>query len=513
SYEGGGAYLYLNEDDFQYVRLRRFANGATVGVKSDAFYVEDSWQATDNLMLYGGLRWDTFENTNGAGEPYVKIDNQFGPRLGFAWDVNGDSTFKVFGNAGRYALPLTATVAIRGASASLFSEQFFTYTGVDPVTGAPTGLTPISDVGYLNNEFGLPKNPQAITERDLDPMYQDEFILGFQHQLNDHMSFGMRAIHRNLESAIDDTCDYRAVQAWALRNGFVVGEDGPFIAPGDRESDNQLAFLNPGFVGCRLYNPGDDAVFTMDVNGDGTFEQVALSAAELGEGAKRSYQALEFFLDGSWDKFFLQGSYTYAKSKGNSEGGVNSNLSQTDTGTTIDFDYPELMYGAYGYLPNDRRHSLKVFGNYAFNEAWSIGANLLVQSGRPVSCTGVYADDPTGYGADYYSCSPDAGDVTTSPGSGGPVRDNGDDIVPRGTYDRTPWMRQLDMNVTWRPAFANGKLSLKADVFNVFNEHTPTAHNEFAENGAGSQRFYLAFNTPTAFQPPRSVRLMVQYDF
>ena len=43
------------------------------------------------------------------------MTNQFAPRLGFSWDVFGDSTFKVFGNAGRYALPLTATVAVRGA--------------------------------------------------------------------------------------------------------------------------------------------------------------------------------------------------------------------------------------------------------------------------------------------------------------------------------------------------------------------------------------------------------------
>ncbi len=47
---------------------------------------------------------------------------------------------KVYGNAGRYALPLTASVAVRGASASLFTREDYFFTGVDPVTGAPTGL-------------------------------------------------------------------------------------------------------------------------------------------------------------------------------------------------------------------------------------------------------------------------------------------------------------------------------------------------------------------------------------
>ncbi|MGO4551432.1 TonB-dependent receptor [Lysobacter sp. 2RAF19] len=513
SYEGGASYVYLNDEDFQYVRLRRFVNGATVGVLSDAFYLEDTWNVTNNFLLYAGVRWDKFENTNGLGEKYVSIDDQLGPRLGLSWDVFGDSSFKVFANAGRYALPLTATVAVRGASASLYSQQFFTYTGVDPTTGAPTGLDPISEVSYLNNEFGTPKNPNAVTSGDLKPMYQDEYILGFQKQLTDDISLGVRGIYRDLSSGIDDTCDWRPVRAWALRNGFVEGADGPFITTADKESANQLAFLNPGFAGCRLYNPGRAATFQMDVNGDGVFENVALTADELGQKARRTYKALEFFAEGHWDDFFLQGSYTWAKSQGNSEGGVNSNLAQADTGTTVDFDYPELMYGSYGYLPNDRRHSLKLFGNYEVNEQWSIGANLLVQSGRPVSCIGVYGDDPTGYQNNYYSCSPSAGIVTTSPGTGGPVRDNGQTLVPRGTYARTPWTRTLDLNVAWRPTFADGKLTLKADVFNVFNEHGATAMNEFAENSAGSPRYHLAFNTPTAYQAPRSVRLMLQYDW
>ncbi|KGQ18788.1 Oar protein [Lysobacter dokdonensis DS-58] len=514
SYEGGAAYLYLNDEDFQYVRLRRFVNGATVGVLSDAFYLEDTWNITNNFLLYAGIRWDKFENTNGLGEKYVSIDDQLGPRLGLSWDVFGDSTFKVFANAGRYALPLTATVAVRGASASLFSEQYFTYTGVDPSTGAPTGLDPISNISYLNNEFGTAKNPNAVTSGDLKPMYQDEYILGFQKQLTDHMSLGVRGIYRDLSSGIDDTCDWRPVRDWGLRNGFVLGEDGnPFITVGDKESANQMAFLNPGFAGCRLYNPGRAATFQMDVNGDGVFENVALTAEELGQKAKRTYKAVEIFAEGHWDKFFIQGSYTWAKSLGNSEGGVNSNLGQADTGTTVDFDYPELMYGAYGYLPNDRRHSLKLFGNYELNDQWSVGANLLVQSGRPVSCIGVYGNDPTGYQNNYYSCSPNPGVVVTSPGTGGPVRDNGTTLVPRGTYARTPWTRTLDLNVAWRPAFADGHLTVKADVFNVFNEHGATSMNEFAENSAGSQRYYLAFNTPATFQAPRSVRLMLQYDW
>ncbi|MBN8261612.1 MAG: TonB-dependent receptor, partial [Xanthomonadales bacterium] len=112
SYSGGAVWRYgryLGTESI--VRKRVFQSGATVAVDQRAYYLEDSWSITDNFVAYLGLRWDTFDNKNGAGQTYVKIDNQFAPRLGFSWDVFGDSTFKVFGNAGRYALPLTATVA------------------------------------------------------------------------------------------------------------------------------------------------------------------------------------------------------------------------------------------------------------------------------------------------------------------------------------------------------------------------------------------------------------------
>ena len=130
------------------------------------------------------------------------------------------------------------------------------------------------------------------------------------------------------------------------------------------------------------------ASFNVDVDGNGTLESITIPADVLGPAAKRTYKALEFFAEGQWDKFFVQGSYTWAQSYGNTEGGVKSDIGQDDTGTTQDFDYPELTIGSEGFLPNDRRHSFKVFGNYEINDEWSVGANLLVQSGRPINCIG-----------------------------------------------------------------------------------------------------------------------------
>lgn len=510
------------------VQKQYFSQGSTVKVKQHAFYIEDSWNITDNFIAYAGLRWDTFENINGDGATYVKIKNQLGPRLGFSWDVFGDSTFKVFGNAGRYALPLTPSVAVRGASASLFSRETFTFTGVDPNTGEPLGLVSRDDFFYLNGEDGHPKNPATIASSNLKPMYQDEYILGFQKQLSDSFSLGVRGIHRDLKQAIDDNCDYAALLTTA---GFEYNS-----AHHAWERDGRAAALpSAGLPYCRMFNPGEDAIWLSDFFGDGKMESTTIPGELLSPKAKRKYTALEVFFEHSSDNFFLQGSYTYAKSIGNTEGGVKSDIGQADTSVTQDFDYYALTVDTYGYLPNDRRHSFKLFGNYEWSDQWSTGFNYLVQSGRPLNCFGVLDLNPAlpvdGNGDGDYNDTVDpdgAGPLTrdfknyTPHGYGssfmrcgntvnGGIPDNTVQAYPRGTKGRLPWTQSLDINVAYKPSWAPG-LTLKADVFNVLNSQKVTSVVETAEvrsTGLPSNTYLL----PASFQAPRSVRFMVQYDF
>ena len=252
-----------------------------------------------------------------------------------------------------------------------------------------------------------------------------------------------------------------------------------------------------------------------DVNGT-NYTVYTVEGSRLAPRAKRNYRALEFFLDGNWDNFFFQGSYTLASNKGNTEGGVKSDIGQSDTNTTQDFDYRELAIDTYGYLPNDRRHALKLFGNYQVNDQWSVGANLLVQSGRPINCLGVLAPWPgrTGfhpYGSSFMRCG-------TTPQGQQPL-DFADlqgphypyAAKPRGTSGRLPWTNSLDINVAYRPTFAPG-LQFKVDVFNVMNNQKVTSVSEVAEDsetGAPLTTYLL----PRTYQAPRSVRFMVQYDF
>ena len=487
-YSGGVYYLYSDvapgvtvlggqvvpEGVTQVVRRRIYANGGDVDIEQGAFFVEDNWQATDNLLLSLGLRAESFNNFNPAGESFAKIDNQIAPRLGFSWDVRGDATFKVFGNLGRYHLPVAANTNVRAAGSETAYREWYTFSAIDPITGAPTLGTQIGS--RVTNSFGTTPNPRSVADRGLDPMFQEEFILGFQTQLGDSWSGGVRGIHRDLKRAIDDFCDHRAIEHWAEVNGF----------------DYDAASI----PSCMLFNPGNGFSADMDVDGDGDLEAVELTAADLGyDPIKRSYNAVELFFERPFDgKWFMQGSWTIAHSYGNTEGYVKSDNGQDDAGVTQDFDYPELMEGAYGDLPNDRRHTLKVYGAYKFNDEWQMGANALIQSGRPRNCIGYYPDQTSGgagYGSAYFYCN--------------------NVLAPRGSAGRGEWQRTLDLNLEYRPVALDGKFAVKADVFNLFNAHTVTEINETGEDNPGVQA--AEYRLPTGFVAPRSVRLSVSYDF
>lgn len=364
---------------------------------------------TDNLLLYGGLRAETFENKNASGVTFVESGTLAAPRLGFSWDVNGDSTFKVFGNAGRYYIPVASGSNIGATTATEITEVWYFLDGIDPATGLPI-FDPANVLFPLEvNGSRTPPDPRTVAATNLDPMHQDEFILGFQHVLGDHWSVGMRAIRREVKAGMDDTCAVNGYNQWAADQGF----DPDFARDGD----------GIDMANCWIVNPGHDTSLAMDPDNDGDLEVYTVPASYIGLPEYiRKYHAVEVFVERTrQDGWYLQGSYTLAKSRGNVEGYVNSTLEQGHAGQTQDFDFAAFEQGAYGYLPNDRRHTLKLFGAYDINDEWNVSANLLIQSGRPVNCNGFIpvgalgidqpdADGIFPYGGSSFYCLDPAGD-------------------------------------------------------------------------------------------------------
>lgn len=482
---GGGAVVPVGNGD--YVSRYVYANGGTFSVKQAAYYLEDRWQLTDNWLLSLGVRNEKFRNFNADGIVYVEQKNQWAPRLGASWDVNGDSSLKVFGNIGRYHLAMPANVALRGAAGSLYTNEYFTFTGVDPSTGAPQGLTPIGNGPYSSNqEYGQAPNPASVAAKGLKPHYQDEFVLGFEKQLTSSLNGGARYVLRDLKNAIDDMCDGRPARRWALAHGY---------------SEEVAENLFDELANCRLFNPGKANTFQLD-DGTGNLITVPLTAAELGfPKLKRMYQGIDFFLeqpfDGTW---YWRVDYTWSRNYGNAEGQLNSDIGQGDVSQTQVWDHPELMYGANGYLPNDRRHFIKAVAAYKLTPEWAFSGAASFASGRPKNCTGYYnGPDPNG----------DVDEVLYS----GPYYWFCDgQLSPRGSRGRMPWTRQLDLGVTYSPKFADNKLTFRLDVLNVFNSQVAQNRVEYGELG-GPGVPYQYTGRVISYSAPRYARLGIRYDF
>lgn len=460
-----------------------------------AQYIEDRWQVTDDVLLSLGLRNEQFTNFTGTGEKYISQRHQLAPRLGVAWDVFGDSSLKLFANAGRYHLAIPNNVAVRAASGSLITSEYFTYTGIDPNTGAPTGLNSIpvdASLGYTcsgnavssNKECGEAPNPRTLAAIDIKSHYQDEYIVGLEQQLTPDTTWGAKFTYRELKSAIDDTC-------------------------------------TPALGGaCFLFNPGVGNTF-WEEQADGSFEKVHYSAADLNlPKLKRKYYALDLYAEKRTAKWYGKVEYTFSRNYGNTEGQLASDLDtgsggQEDVSVTQDWDLPQLMQGANGLLPNHRAHVLKAFGYLQLTPEWRAGSTLTISSGRPRNCTSMYPTPDAGLynGSYYWYCGlPGTGTSPTSANYVPPSADYGPS--PRGSHGTTPWGFDLGLNVAYSPAWAKG-LTLQADVINVLNRQIPGSYySRYAASPyRGANDYNPLYGQELNYTRPRYFRFTARYDF
>ena len=84
--------------------------------------------------------------------------------------------------------------------------------------------------------------------------------------------------------------------------------------------------------------------------------------------------------------------------------------------------------------------------------------------------------------------------------------------APPGSTGNMPWQRQLDLGLHWTPAFADHKLGLNLDVFNVTNEQAELSINpHYYQDATGSPN--PLYRTPLYLQDPRYVRFSITYDY
>lgn len=455
-------------------RKRTYSSGGEFDVENSAFYIQDTWEFSDNLTLELGLRYDEFVNYNADGAEFVTIDDQWAPRLSAVWDPKGDGRSKYFASWGRYFLPIASNTNIRLSGAEVYIHEFFDWNGTQNADGTPA----VTGSPYRTDTFadGSVPDTRGLVDRNLDSMYQDEVVIGYEFVTDDDWTLGFKAMSRKLGTSIEDV----AIDAAVIDYYNSAGTWDEAAAGGTVED------VFSGFHQYVLTNPGAD----MDIYIPEMDEFILLSAEQLRyPTAERQYYAAEFTFSRPWDgKWNLNGSYTWARSSGNNEGYVRSDNGQDDAGLTTNFDQPGLNDGSRGLLPNDRRHTLKAWGTYAVNDNFRLGANMVLQTGRPKNCFGEHPTD--GFAAQY-------GEASFYCGG---------ELGPRGSYGETERYFKLDVNAQYDVDLpGDNDLTLSLDVFNILDR-------------AGQMEVYetegsVDFGATSRYQAPRTIRLSARYSF
>jgi hypothetical protein len=215
-----------------------------ISQKSLGLYVQDSWKVKPNFTLEAGVRWDVagalgeHDNLGSnflpddpsadamgfvslAQQPLYKVDkNNFGPRLGFAWDVfkNGKTVLRA-GYSLNYDLPNFATIhapqtffnmwtGTRSGSYTQVTEGDFpvsiNFTPAENLALFDSGTQPNTLCQYFIclapgvNLFGqsvsaTPPSPFNVVQvvRDLQTPMNHAYNLTIEQAINDKMSFSI----------------------------------------------------------------------------------------------------------------------------------------------------------------------------------------------------------------------------------------------------------------------------------------------------------------------------------
>jgi hypothetical protein len=321
------------------------------------------------------------------------------------------------------------------ASASRFFEQIPVIGGAfwNMASGWRTrafAQNPLVDSanGSVSNSAALPDGFPASP--DLRGQYYDQLSVGYERRLGYAFKVGVRGTFRTLR--------------WAVEDGKVV------VAPGD------TLWL--------MGNPGRGSLAALP-------------------RARQRYAALEFSVERSTPgPLYLLASYVLSRNTGNYTGLYATDLLVAAPNSGPQYDVPDLMNRAYGPLPNDRTHVVKVATSYRFRFGATLGGFFTLASGTPRSEYGTSAAGPP-----YWTF-----------------------VRPRGTAGRTPTTWSLDLHGAYDLPFARGgrvRPRLVLDVFNVGSPRAALLYDQLHYLDSAGTQVNPNYGAVTRHQPPMSARV------
>lgn len=414
---------------------------------SQGIFIQDKYQPTRRLTLNLGVRFEK-ENLPTFNKNPSLINFGWGdkiaPRLGFAYDFNGDGKTKIFASYGRFFDRVKFELPRGLFGGDIFLEDYFElFPGdttasfnINNITGGFTGPSVCPATGFIaagarsrcqRNLRVNANDPNAsalsggAVDPNLKPFQQTEFTVGMERQLSQNYVFRVRYTYKNVDEAVEDA----GIVNPAGSEAYIIG--------------------NPG-SGLHL-------------------ETLQALGYTKSTKPQRRYDGLEFVIEKRLSKnWYFNANYTYSRLYGNYSGLASSDEphlvnGRLSPGVSRAFDLPFIGFTAKGEpdngrLQTDRPHVFNAYGAYIFDwmgsktNSTELSAFQTVTSGQPQTST-IY------------------GASTVTPQI----------FLKRGDLGRSPVFSQTDFAVTHRFRFGrDNRYTIGADLnfLNLFDQATVT---------------------------------------
>ena len=410
-----------------------FGEVAEINSNRWAVFLQDSWTVGRKLTVNFGLRLEKEDIPSYADEaaiaaaaaedpprdiskPPVAFDffEKMAPRVGFAYDVFGDSDLKVFGSIGLYYDVMKLEMAEGSYGGFKWLSSYYDMTTVDWPTFGHFDH-PVTDGSFLpyfeTRNWRIPSygTTQPDTGPDkMKPYSKIEYTFGVQKKLGKDVSMTARFLHNRILWAIED-----------------IGVETP--------------------EGEQYYNgnPGSDWVNTLWAEGYWPTPK-----------AQRNYYSVDVGIDKRFSDNWMGGvHYTWSYLWGNFSGLASSD-EQGRKSPNVEryFDawfmhYDQNGNESTGKLPTDRPHQLKAYGAYTFDFGLTLGSYFYAMQGTPKSVE-FELNNIQGY----YP-------------------------IGRGTEGRNPLLWRVDLYAEYNLELSDRYgLQLNLNIQNLFNTRIATRH-------------------------------------
>lgn len=352
---------------YGYYEVRGNEESGVFGEKFDihndrfAIYAQDSWTIAEKFTLNLGIRLESESIPPYSEDPSIPsgfkpivfkmLEDKIAPRIGFIYDVLGDTSLKIFGSYGLYFDVIKTYMPAHSYAGFKWKSAYYKLDSYEWDAIAINSNYPGEHIITLDWR----KPSFDSTDPDLKPVSQREISFGVEKMLRENLSATIRVVQKHLRHTIED-----------------IG----VIVPGVGE---QYFETNPGY-GYSLHVG----------NGTGKFDTKYPETPR----AKREYLAVNFSLDKRLSNNWLAGfSYSWSRLWGNYAGlGSADEWNRVSPYVMRNFDnwamaYTQDLVAVDGNLSTDRTHFVKFYGAYTFPFRLTVGTVINAMSGTPISET------------------------------------------------------------------------------------------------------------------------------